>query len=434
MEEIKEMDFQVITELPVVVFNVEELKSQALALVERYDGLVFTEEEIPAVRKDMAMLNTLAERLERARIDTAKQMMAPIKEFEAQVKDVSAILLKTREVLGEKVQVFVQQQKEIRRAAVLLAIEDVRAKYMAFCSALEVPLRETWLAKSTSMISVKSDISDIFAAHTKAMEAAAALIVAKNERVQAIEAKAAGLEAQHGFVLPRMGFAPFLEISVPLMEAYASMDRVYMVEGDRRAEAARIAAEKAERERVERERQEAVKAERERVEAQRLADEEQRRRDLEHVRVSQDQARLNEAAEHRRLEEEAERISAERAAAEKAERERLGAERIARLDAEAERNRVETPSDAEMAAKQASFVTTPAQAATLQREGLAPRKDGPPFDHLYSHDGADDTTQMTALEALKALVQEIKGGTLLMGVKTSKAFHDAVAVIKAGGM
>ena len=140
MEETKEMDFQVITELPVVVFNVEELKSQALALVEKYDGLVFTEEEIPAVRRDMTMLNGLAERLERARIDTAKQMMAPIKEFEAQIKEVSAILLKTREALGSKVQVYVQQQKEIRRAAVLQAIEDIRAGYMTFCSAMEVQL------------------------------------------------------------------------------------------------------------------------------------------------------------------------------------------------------------------------------------------------------------------------------------------------------
>lgn len=368
MEEIKEMDFQVITELPVVVFNVEELKSQALALVERYDGLVFTEEEIPAVRKDMAMLNTLAERLERARIDTAKQMMAPIKEFEAQIKDVSAILLKTREVLGEKVQVFVQQQKEIRRAAVLLAIEDVRAKYMEFCSALDVPLRETWLAKSTSMISVKSDINDIFAAHTKAMEAAVALAVAKNERAQAIEAKAAGLEVQYGFALPRMRFANYLSMDFSLGDAYAHMDGAYQKESVRRQEECRVEAEKralADAARVERDRQEQ-----------------------------------------------------------------------ARLDAEAARNRVETPAEAEIAAKQAETATTPQQHARLQQEALAPRKDGPQFlnDPEPLPEVVNDSTTMTALEALKALVQEIKGGTLLMNVKTSKAFHDAVAVIKAGGL
>jgi multidrug efflux pump subunit AcrA (membrane-fusion protein) len=196
------------------------------------------------------------------------------------------------------------------------------------------------------------------------------------------------------------------------MDAYAAMDRVYQIEGDRRAEAARIAAEKAEAARVERERQEAVRAERERAAA-----EEQAKRNAERARIAVAQAQ-----------EEAQRI-----------------EEQARLDAEAARNRVGTPGDAEIAAKQASFVTTSAQVATLQREALAPRKDGPVFEaenpcpDCNSCTGSPDCSdvhgvRLTAMEALKALVQEIKTGTLLMGVKTSKAFTDAVAVIKAGGL
>lgn len=417
MEQTKEMTFEVITELPVVVFNVEELKAQALALVERYDGLVFTEEEIPAVRKDMAMLNGLAEKLERARIDTARQMMAPIKQFEVQIKEVSAILLKTRETLGAKVQEYVQQQREIRREAVLQAIEDVRTKYMTFCSILDVPVRETWLAKSTSMISVKSDINDIFAAHTKAGEDAAALIVAKNERVQAIEAKAAGLEAQYGFTLPRMGFAQFLDLSTPLAEAYGTMDYAYQAENDRRVEAARVAAEKAERERVERERQEAVKAERERVAA-----EEQAKRDAERAQAA---AASAEAALERGRQEEAKAVIA-----------KVAAEEQARLDAEAARNRVDTSINAQIAAEQASHVMSPEQYAAQQREAMAPRKDGPQFDlePATTEEAVETTSPMTALEALKALAQEIKAAPHLVAVKNSKAFSDAVAVIKAGGM
>jgi len=415
MEETKEMDFQVIVDLPVVVFNVEELKSQALALVEKYDGLVFTEEEIPAVRRDMAMLNSLAEKLERARIDTAKQMMAPIKEFEAQIKDVSAILLNTRSVLGGKVQVFVEQQKELRRQAVLQAIEDVRTKYMAFCSGLQVQLRETWLAKSTSMISVKSDINDIFSEHTKAMEAQAALLIAKQERSQAIEAKAAGLEAQYGFALPRMQFASYLSMDFSLSDAYAYMEGVYQKEADRRAEAARIAAEKAEAARIERERLDAIEAERKRVAA-----EEQARKDAERARLAAEKA--EEALERGRQEE------ARRAAE---------AEERARKDAEAARNRVDTPSNAEMAARLAETVTTSGQLADAQREALAPRKDvpqwsgGPQFNDPEQPQVVDDITTVTAAEVLKALVQEIKTAPHLIAVKNSKAFQDAKALLAA---
>ena len=111
-----------------------------------------------------------------------------------------------------------------------------------------------------------------------------------------------------------------------------------------RIEAERIAAEKAEQERLEAERIEAEriaaeKAEQERLEAERLEAEriaaekaEQERLEAERLEAERIAA---EKAEQERLE--AERIEAERIAAEKAEQERLEAERIAAEKAEQER-------------------------------------------------------------------------------------------------
>ena len=111
-----------------------------------------------------------------------------------------------------------------------------------------------------------------------------------------------------------------------------------------RIEAERIAAEKAEQERLEAERIEAEriaaeKAEQERLEAERLEAEriaaekaEQERLEAERIEAERIAA---EKAEQERLE--AERIEAERIAAEKAEQERLEAERIAAEKAEQER-------------------------------------------------------------------------------------------------
>ena len=101
-----------------------------------------------------------------------------------------------------------------------------------------------------------------------------------------------------------------------------------------RIEAERIAAEKAEQERLEAERLEAEriaaeKAEQERLEAERIAAEKAEQKRLEAERIAA------EKAEQERLE--AERIEAERIAAEKAEQERLEAERIEAEKAEQER-------------------------------------------------------------------------------------------------
>ena len=111
-----------------------------------------------------------------------------------------------------------------------------------------------------------------------------------------------------------------------------------------RIEAERIAAEKAEQERLEAERLEteriaAEKAEQERLEAERLeaeriAAEKAEQERLEAERIEAERI-ATEKAEQERLE--AERLEAERIAAEKAEQERLEAERIAAEKAEQER-------------------------------------------------------------------------------------------------
>ena len=125
-------------------------------------------------------------------------------------------------------------------------------------------------------------------------------------------------------------------------------------------EAERIAAEKAEQERLEAERLEAEriaaeKAEQERLEAERLEAEriaaekaEQERLEAERIEAERIAA---EKAEQERLE--AERIEAERIAAEKAEQERLEAERIAAEKAEQERLEAERIEAERIAAEKA---------------------------------------------------------------------------------
>ena len=117
-----------------------------------------------------------------------------------------------------------------------------------------------------------------------------------------------------------------------------------------RIEAERIAAEKAEQERLEAERIAAEKAEQERLEAERIAAEKAEQERLEAERLEAERIAA-EKAEQERLE--AERIEAERIAAEKAEQERLEAERIAAEKAEQERLEAERLESERIAAEKA---------------------------------------------------------------------------------
>ena len=146
-----------------------------------------------------------------------------------------------------------------------------------------------------------------------------------------------------------------------------------------RIEAERIAAEQAEQERLEAERIEAEriaaeKAEQERLEAERLEAEriaaekaEQERLEAERIEAERIAA---EKAEQERLE--AERIEAERIAAEKAEQERLEAERIAAEKAEQERLEAERIEAERIAAEKAEQERL--EAERIEAERIAAEK------------------------------------------------------------
>ena len=146
-----------------------------------------------------------------------------------------------------------------------------------------------------------------------------------------------------------------------------------------RIEAERIAAEKAEQERLEAERLEAERIaaekaeqerlEAERIEAERIAAEKAEQERLEAERLEAERIAA-EKAEQERLE--AERIEAERIAAEKAEQERLEAERIAAEKAEQERLETERLEAERIAAEKAEQERL--EAERIEAERIAAEK------------------------------------------------------------
>lgn len=225
MEEEKKdpgMDLKVESTLPVLAFNMEELKAQALKLPEKYKGLVFTEEQIPEVRKDMAHLNQVVERLEDARKATVKRMKAPIDAFEKQVKDLAAIILAARAGLAKQVQDYVDTAREEKRAVV----NDIILAEMGTLEGFTLPVQDSWLSASTAKSKITAEVKALIASEHKRREDTAAMDTARQERAMAVEQKLQTINKALDLSLPMASFLDCLDLKRPLGEVYEQMEEV----------------------------------------------------------------------------------------------------------------------------------------------------------------------------------------------------------------
>ena len=162
-----------------------------------------------------------------------------------------------------------------------------------------------------------------------------------------------------------------------------------------RVEQERIAAEKAEAERLEQQRIAAEKAEAERIEQERIAAEKAEAERIEQQRIAAEKAEAERAEQQRIAAEqaEAERVEQERIAAEKAEAERAEQQRIAAEEAEAERVEQERLT-AELAAEEAKTAEKPKKEGFFARlkKGLLKTKVnlGSGFASIFTGKKIDD--------------------------------------------
>lgn len=118
--------------LPAITCDYELLRQWAKSITEKYQDLVVREEDIKAIKTDMAELNKAKQKLERARIDTVKAISAPIREFEAQIKDITCLFDAVYKSLADQVKVFEDKEKEEKLAQVkgIIAEETLYANFV----------------------------------------------------------------------------------------------------------------------------------------------------------------------------------------------------------------------------------------------------------------------------------------------------------------
>lgn len=139
----------------VISFNYEELKTEITARVEKYTNLVYTEDQIKEAKSDLASLRKFTKALSDERIKVKKECLKPYEDFEAKIKELSAIVDKGIVNIDNQVKNYDEAKKEEKRAAIVELFEMIgHPEWLT----LEQIFNERWLNASVRMSVVQNEI------------------------------------------------------------------------------------------------------------------------------------------------------------------------------------------------------------------------------------------------------------------------------------
>lgn len=219
---------------PVISLNFEELEEKIEAITDQYKDVIVQEDDVPAIKSEMAGLNKLAGNLAEARKGAAAKISEPIKEFENKVKSLEVKVLNTRTFLDDQVKAHIQRERDGKRASVQFIIDCQKDEHG--CKGLDIPIQESWLNKTAKDKAITAEVQSIILAHKRQQEEKSALEQAKKDRVVALEGHCKALEQGRSYSLPFSRFAHLQGLDIPLTEAMTKIEGIYTLEDTRLAE------------------------------------------------------------------------------------------------------------------------------------------------------------------------------------------------------
>lgn len=139
-------------------FNHEEIKQELRVALEKYQGLVYSEDNIRDAKVDRASLNKFREAIETRRKEIRKQCLAPYDDFEKKIREITDLIDEPILAIDGQVKAFEERKREERRAEIKEFyrtgdLDDVRS-----IIPLEKIWNEKWLNATTTDKKIKDDI------------------------------------------------------------------------------------------------------------------------------------------------------------------------------------------------------------------------------------------------------------------------------------
>ena len=150
--------------LKAIEWNYEELKAELSQKLEDYKGLVYTEEQIKEAKADRAKLNALATAIDSKRKEIKKQCLQPYEAFEAQIKDLLALIKEPVSLIDTQIKDFEEEKKKKKLEEVKELFERLKTEAgeeLEFIS-FEQVFEDKFLNASTSLKQVETVINNVF--------------------------------------------------------------------------------------------------------------------------------------------------------------------------------------------------------------------------------------------------------------------------------
>ena len=150
--------------LKAIEWNYEELKAELSQKLEQYKGLVYTEDQIKEAKADRAKLNALAAAIDSKRKEIKKQCLQPYEQFEAQIKDLLALIKEPVSLIDTQIKDFEEEKKKKKLEEVKELFEKLKGEAgeeLEFISFKQV-FEDKFLNASTSLKQVETVIDNKF--------------------------------------------------------------------------------------------------------------------------------------------------------------------------------------------------------------------------------------------------------------------------------
>lgn len=140
-------------------WNKDELLKYVRSITEKYNGLVYTEDDITHARADRTELNALKNAISDSRIRVKKAVMAPYDRFEAEVAEVTALIADAVQPIDTTIKNYEAAQKADKKKQ-LVAYFDSIIGNLAESVTFERVFDPKMVNASTSMKKAKEGIAD----------------------------------------------------------------------------------------------------------------------------------------------------------------------------------------------------------------------------------------------------------------------------------
>lgn len=147
-----------------IEWNYDELKAELVKKLEDYKGLVYTEEQIKEAKADRAKLNALATAIDDKRKQIKKQCLQPYEVFEAQIKDLLAVIKEPVALIDSQIKGYEEEKKQKKLEevkALFERVKDAAGEELEFVS-FEQIFEDKFLNASLSLKMVETVIGNKF--------------------------------------------------------------------------------------------------------------------------------------------------------------------------------------------------------------------------------------------------------------------------------